>query len=105
LRLPERLTEASSRYYSVGELSSLGRAAAGEEARLGIRLRGVFCASVGDGVAAADAGADFLVMRDALDDGEVVRLCGLVSGPVFVHGIDAARAWELGASGVNEIND
>jgi mutator protein MutT len=104
LRLPERLTEASSRYYSVGGLSSLERAAAREDAHFGIRLRGVFCASVEDGVAAAGAGADFLVMRDALGDGEVVTLCDLVSGPVFVHGIEVGRAWELGASGINEIN-
>jgi mutator protein MutT len=104
LRLPERLTEASSPYYGIGELSSLGRPAAEGDTRLAALLRGVFCASVEDGVAAARAGADFLVMRDALGDGEIVRLCGLVSAPVFARGLGLERAWVLGASGINCIS-
>jgi mutator protein MutT len=95
LRLPERLTEASSPYYSIGELGSLGAT----------RLRGVYCASAEDGVAAASAGADFLVMRDALADGKLAVLCGLVPVPVFARGIEMERAWALGASGIHEIND
>jgi mutator protein MutT len=104
LRLPERLTEASSRSYSVGELSSLGRPGADEHAHGGTRLRGVVCASVEDGVSAVSAGAGFLVMRNAIGDGELARLCDLVAAPVFARGLDLERAWELGASGVNEIN-
>jgi mutator protein MutT len=95
LRLPERLTEASSPYYSIGELGSLGAA----------RLRGVYCASAEDGVAAASAGADFLVLRDALADGRLAALCGLVPVPVFARAIGLERAWELGASGIHEIKD
>jgi hypothetical protein len=86
-------------------LSSLEPREGAADGSIDSRLCGVFCSSVEDGVAAAGAGADFLVMRDALGDGEVVTLCGLVSGPVFVHGIEMERAWELGASGVNEIKD
>jgi mutator protein MutT len=101
LRLPARLTEASSQYYSVDELSSLRGAAAGEDADLATRLRGVICASVEDGVAAASAGADFLVMRQVLADGEIAGLCGRVPVPVFAREIELERAWALGASGIN----
>jgi 8-oxo-dGTP diphosphatase len=101
LRLPERLTEASSPYYSVGELSSLKLPAADEDAQLATGLRGVFCKSVEDGIAAANAGADFLVARGALGEDEVARLCALVAVPVFARGMELERAWELGASGLN----
>jgi hypothetical protein len=105
LRLPERLMEASTRYYSVGELSSLRPSAGGGEHHFATRLRGVFCTSVDDGVAAAGAGAGFLVMCEALGDGDVVTLCDLVQVPVFARGIGLERAWELGASGINEMTN
>jgi mutator protein MutT len=105
LRLPERLRETSTQHYSVGELSSLGRSADGGDAHLATRLRGVFCASVEDGVAAASAGVDFLVMRQNLADGEIAALCGRVPMPVFALGIELERAWALVASGINEIID
>jgi mutator protein MutT len=101
LRLPERLTEISTRFYSVGELGSVGRSTAAAEGLREARLRGVFCASVADGVAAAMAGADFLVMRRMLTDGELAALCERVPMPVFALGIELDRAWGLGASGVN----
>jgi mutator protein MutT len=100
LRLPERLTEASSPDYSIGELGRRPDA----DAHSGTRLRGVYCASAEDGVAAASAGADFLVMRGALADGRLAALCGLVPVPVFARGIALERAWELGASGIHEID-
>jgi mutator protein MutT len=101
LRLPERLREASSPYYDIGDLSTLRRSAAGVEVPREARLHGVFCASVEDGVAAASAGADFLVMQQMLAEGEVAALCWRVVVPVFAFGIELERAWELGASGIN----
>jgi mutator protein MutT len=101
LRLPERLTEASSAYYAIGDFGSLGRSTDGTQDRVDTRLRGVLCAGVQDGVAAASAGADFLVMRDTLADEEVVALCARVPVPVFVRGLELERAWGLGASGVD----
>jgi 8-oxo-dGTP diphosphatase len=103
LRLPERLTQIASRHYCVGDLSSLGRSAAVADADNAARLRGVFCASAEDGPAAARAGADFLVIRDVLPDEELNALCRMVSVPVYALGVGVERAWELGASGVNEI--
>jgi 8-oxo-dGTP diphosphatase len=94
LRLPERLTRATSPYYSIGE----------EDTHPAGLLRGVYCASVDEGVAAAKGGAGFLVMRGALGDGEVARLCGLVSAPVFARGVELEQAWALGASGINCID-
>jgi mutator protein MutT len=102
LRLPERLTEASSPYYDIGDLGSLQHKTNGAEVSRDARLRGVFCVSTDEGVAAADAGADFLVMRQRLADGEIAELCGRVPKPVFAFGIDLERAWVLGASGINE---
>jgi hypothetical protein len=103
LRLPERLTEASSAsaYYAIGDSSSLQRSAGGADADTVARLRGVFCADIEEGVAAASAGANFLVMRGALADEEVVALCARVPVPVYVRGLELERAWGLGASGIN----
>jgi mutator protein MutT len=103
LRLPARLTQISTPYYSVSGLSSAARSALGGEAGKISRLCGVFCARAEEGVAAARAGADFLVMWDALADSELVALCDLVRVPVFALGISVERAWLQGASGVNEI--
>jgi mutator protein MutT len=103
LRLPERLRQMASRYYCVGDLSSLGRSAAVADADHAPRLRGVFCVSAEEGSAAASAGADFLVIRDVLADGELMALCGIVSVPVYAPGVALEKVWELGASGVSEI--
>jgi mutator protein MutT len=103
LRLPERLTEMSSSYYSIGGVGSVGRPAPSADAHAAARLRGVFCASADEGLAAARAGADFLGLREPLADVGVAALCELVAVPVFARGIRLERAWELGASGLNEI--
>jgi mutator protein MutT len=102
LRLPERLRQMASRYYCVGDLSSPGPSAAVADAD-GLRLRGVFCASAEEGSAVARAGADFLVMREALADEALEALCRMVSVPVYAPGVALEKAWELGASGVSEI--
>jgi 8-oxo-dGTP diphosphatase len=102
LRLPERLTEISSRYYCLGDLSSLGRSAAVADADNAPRLRGVICASAEEGSAAARAGADFLVIRDGFANEELEALCRMVSVPVFAPGVTLEKAWGLGASGVSE---
>jgi hypothetical protein len=99
--LPERLTEASSRYYGIGDLGSLGRSGGGADDHADAQLRGVFCNGVEEGVVAANAGADFLVVRQALADEAVVALCARVAVPVYVRGLELERAWGLGASGVN----
>jgi mutator protein MutT len=104
LRLPERLTELSTPYYRIGGVGSLGRPTISADARAVARLRGVFCASVDEGWAAARAGADFLGMREPLADAEVAALCDLIPVPVFARGIGLERAWELGATGIHEIN-
>jgi mutator protein MutT len=100
LRLPERLSQASSAYYVVGELGS---------PRLDERLAGVFCASAEEGVTAAGGEAraygpvDFLVMRCAIPEGELAALCASVSVPVYARGESLEQAWGLGATGVNDV--
>jgi mutator protein MutT len=90
LRLPERLTQMSTPYYAVGAAS------AG-------KLRGVNCSNAGEALAAASAGADFLLMRGELPDTQLVSLCETVPLPVFVRRVPLEVAWSLGASGINEI--
>ena len=102
LRLPEKLTQVSSRGYTVQEASPLGDRCTAEAIN-NPGLHGVFCAKVDEAAGMARLGADFLVMRRALPPGELVGLCGLVSIPVFARGIELEQAWALGASGVNEI--
>ena len=102
LRLPERLSQASTPYYEIGDLHALCEQGAGAvPAR---HLQGVLCAGAEEGLAAARAGADFLVMRNALAHGDLAALCGAVAEPVYARSIALEQAWKLGASGINEIN-
>jgi mutator protein MutT len=103
LRLPERLTQISTRYYSAGDLSSWGHPNAGAKVSRDTRLCGVFCMSAAEAAAAADAGADFVVLREALSSSELTALCHSLPVPVFARGIGLEQAWALGASGLNEI--
>jgi mutator protein MutT len=94
LRLPERLTHVSTNNYAVTEL---GRAESSG------RLHGVFCAGMTDAMAAADAGADFLVMRDELPQADITSMCELVAIPLYVKGVGLEEAWEIGATGIAEL--
>jgi 8-oxo-dGTP diphosphatase len=101
LWLPERLTEAASVHYHVGESSSL----ACRTIAVDTPLRGVFCGSAIDAAAAVGEGAEFLVLRNELGNGELAALCGTVPVPVFARGLALEDAWALGASGLNEIGE
>jgi hypothetical protein len=61
------------------------------------------CSNVIEAIAAASAGADFLVMRRELQNEHLTSLCQSVSVPVFARRIQLEAAWALGASGINEI--
>ena len=87
LRLPERLSQASTRDYVLG------------------RLRGVSCDGMADAMAASDAGADFLVLRHKLPHAEIKSICEMIAVPVYVPGLVVEEAWELGATGVVQIGD
>jgi mutator protein MutT len=103
LWLPERLTQESSPDYCIDDLGSMrGSTVAGISPD--VRLRGVLCRSTEEGTAAAAAGADFLVMRNELAKRELGALCSLVPVPVYARGIAIGEAWEIGATGLNEIN-
>jgi len=109
LRLPERLRRRRTQYYRVGDLSALrrrrsigGSATRGSSAANSSELLGVFCRNAAEAAGAAAAGADFLVMCEALSDHELAASCG-AAVPLFASGISLARAWALGASGINLI--
>jgi mutator protein MutT len=89
LRLPERLRQACTLHDILHDSG----------------LRGVMCTGVDDALAAARKGAEFLVMRKAIADGELAALCSAVAVPVFARGIGLEQAWALGASGVNEMGE
>jgi mutator protein MutT len=94
LRLPERLTEASTRFYSVGpsaEPDSRGR------------LCGVMCSGAADALASSDAGANFLALQSALPRSEFATICQIVPIPVYVPGLSLQEAWACGASGINDL--
>jgi 8-oxo-dGTP diphosphatase len=98
LRLPERLTQITTLHYAIGHLdAAVGAAGEGQ-------LRGVFCVNAAAAVAAARAGADFLVLVSELPDEQIAELCRSVPKPVYVRGIPLESAWRLGASGSNEIS-
>lgn len=96
LRLPERLSVPSTPDYAVGRSA---------EADADGRLCGVWCDGMADAMAASDAGADFLVLRNELSHAEIRSVCELVPVPVYVPGIGVEEAWGLGATGVVEIGD
>jgi mutator protein MutT len=96
LRLPEKLSETSAPEYVVGRLAEAGAEADG-------RLRGVWCDGMADAMAASDAGADFLVLRNELSHAEIRSMCELVPVPVYVWGLGVEEAWGLGATGIVEI--
>jgi len=94
LRLPERLTQASTAHYAVSELG-------GPDS--GGRLRGVWCASFADAMAGSDAGADFIVLRNELAHEEITSICELIAVPVYVRGVGLEESWGFGATGIVEI--
>ncbi len=96
LRLPERLSQVSTPDYVIGRSATAAADAAG-------RLRGVWCSSAADAMAANDAGADFLVLQDELAPAQFRSICELVPVPVYVSGLGVEEAWELGATGVVKI--
>jgi mutator protein MutT len=103
LRLPQRLLRKSTRYYSVGEIAAQGVNAARTS-----KLLGMYCQDADEAAragAVGAVGADFLVMRETLADRDLALLCDRVGVPVFARGVGLARAWALGASGVNAIED
>ncbi len=100
LRLPERLTHISTPFYRVGNSSMGGEST---EPSKDSTLLGVFCRNPGQAVAAAAAGSDFLVMREAISESALTALCDEVALPVFAQGMTLERAWSLGASGINAI--
>jgi len=110
LQLPERLRRRRTRYYRVGDMSALRRRRSiggsattrGSSAANSSELLGAFCRNAAEAAGAAAAGADFLVMREALPDSELVAACA-AAVPLFARGISLARAWALGASGINVI--
>jgi mutator protein MutT len=91
LRLPERLTQASTDYYAIADVGG---------AYSGGRLRGARCLAAADAIAASDAGADFLVLRLELPHEDIRTICESVPIPVYVPGMKVEQAWELGATGV-----
>ncbi len=96
LRLPERLTQASTSHYTVAEASV--RTADGQ-------LRGIFCTSLPEAEQAVAEGADFLVLFGVFPRAEISMLCESVFVPVYVRDLALEDAWALGASGISEIAD
>ena len=94
LRLPEKLTRATSEHYTIAE--DCGAVAGG-------RLRGVLCDGLAEAMAGSDAGADFLVLRNELSHGEITSICELVPVPLYARGLTLEEAWALGATGVSEL--
>jgi 8-oxo-dGTP diphosphatase len=108
LRLPERLRRAASLFYEVLGCEEfpagvLRQAGPGNDLVGGTRerLAGALCREPRAARQAASAGADFLVMHDALPHDELAALCAGVDAPVFARGVALERAWALGATGVN----
>jgi 8-oxo-dGTP diphosphatase len=96
LRLPEILKQTSTQAYVVGRSAEAGADG---------RLRGAWCDGMASAMAASDAGADFLVLRNELSHTEIRSICELVPVPVYVPGLGVEVAWGLGATGVVEIAD
>jgi mutator protein MutT len=104
LRLPAVLTRASTPDYHIGDVAVQRVAVERANERGDSKLKGVFCSDAEQAVAAAGAGADFLVMTEPLAMRALAALCESIPKPVFAAGIELERAWGLGVSGVNQID-
>lgn len=91
LRLPERLTQVSTRYY---ELSGVLRDDSVH------RLRGGFAVDFPEALAATTHGAEFIVLREILSATDLATLCNQIPVPVYARGIELEAAWASGATGV-----
>jgi 8-oxo-dGTP diphosphatase len=100
LRLPECLRQSATAAYEVSAIDDFSKIEAGRRAP---RLRGVLCRDGDQAAAAAAAGADFVVLREALAHADLAALCARVMAPVFARGVALERAWSLGASGVTAL--
>jgi mutator protein MutT len=105
LRLPQRLTRAAAADYTIGDLAACPDSIEARGAAPAAQLHGLYCNGRTEALAAAAAGADFLVLRKPLDAAELGALCESVQIPVFACGfaLDAAR--NAGAVGVIEFAD
>jgi len=112
LRLPERLRRAASPVYEILACEEVARGvpaqrsgSAGSPRAAGGRrpLQGALCREPHEARQSASAGADFLVMSEALPHDELAALCAGVDLPVFARGVALERAWKIGASGVNSM--
>ena len=95
LRLPERLLQASTPDYFIGDSA---------EALADGRLCGVMCLGMADALAASDAGANFLALRSGLSRSEISTICQMVPIPVYAPDLALEEAWEFGVSGINELD-
>jgi mutator protein MutT len=117
LRLPERLRVGETRYYWISAFADFMAGSTEGAARAkdaggskdagstgGFRvLRGVSCRNAVEARAAVSGGADFVALNEPVEAGELATLCESVPAPVFARGLPLARAWSLGASGVNAL--
>jgi mutator protein MutT len=99
LRLPERLTEASSPHYSIEAPAAASPLPASPASPAPTVLRGLSCTGAEAAVRAA-AEADFLVMQQPLSADALQRLCEQVPVPVYARGLGLEAAWAQGASGI-----
>jgi mutator protein MutT len=90
LRLPAILLSETTDVYSIGE-------------RHGGRQFGVLCDDMNSAAEAENGGADFVLMRAALTDAALSRLCRTLLIPVFTPGMSLSDAWRLGASGIHKL--
>jgi mutator protein MutT len=95
LRLPERLRLPSSLVFEVRGAPYLGATSD--------VLRGAACNDVGQARAAEAAGADFIVLSEPVPDAVLSQHCAGAFAPVYAKGIGLERAYELGATGINQI--
>ena len=94
LRLPEKLTQATTAHFAIAEDGG---------AEAGSQMRGALCEGLADAMAASEAGADFLVLRNELSHYEITSICESVLLPLYTRGLTLDEAWALGATGVSEL--
>ncbi len=104
LRLPARLTQASSAQYVLGESAASAESSDERGAAGSAQLHGVYWDRDCHALAAAAPRADFLVLREPLDAAELAALCDTVQVPVYARGISLQAAWNAGCIGVNELS-
>jgi len=100
LRLPAVIDSSAGPNFEIVPIEAFAPQAQHLERAAPVRMTGVLCGSAAQALAAAAAGADFIVLSREIQAADARGCCESIGRPIFAQGVSLHAAWELGAAGV-----